>query len=214
MRPARGERVDLVPEGAPRLRIDAGGGLVEQQQLRLVQRRRRRAPAAASSRPTACRPAACAARRGRAARARRRPARARRSRPRMRALNCEILLDGQVLVEREVLGHVAGAALDLPALGDDVEAQSACRCRCPGVSRPQSMRSVVVLPEPLGPRKPVIRPSSTWIEKSLTTRRPPNDLFRPSDVDRDGHGRRQSASTSTGRPGTSRGAVRRAAPRP
>ena len=34
---ARGERVDLVPEGAAGLRIDAGGGLVEQQQLRLVQ---------------------------------------------------------------------------------------------------------------------------------------------------------------------------------
>ena len=34
---AGGERVDLLPELAPRLRIDARGRLVEQQQLRLVE---------------------------------------------------------------------------------------------------------------------------------------------------------------------------------
>src|SRR5436305_473980 len=34
---ARGEAVDLVPEFAPRLGIDAGGGLIEQQKARLVQ---------------------------------------------------------------------------------------------------------------------------------------------------------------------------------
>jgi hypothetical protein len=34
---ARGERVDLLPEFAPRLRVDARGRLVEQQQLRVVQ---------------------------------------------------------------------------------------------------------------------------------------------------------------------------------
>ena len=33
--------------------------------------------------------------------------------------------------------------------------------------------NVVVFPEPLGPRKPQMRPSSTWIETSSTTRRPP-----------------------------------------
>ena len=37
MRPGR-ERMNLVPELAPRLRIDAGGRLVEQQQLRIRQR--------------------------------------------------------------------------------------------------------------------------------------------------------------------------------
>ena len=36
--PVGGERVDLVPELAPRLGIDAGGRLVEQQQLRARQR--------------------------------------------------------------------------------------------------------------------------------------------------------------------------------
>ena len=34
---ARGKRVQLLPEVAPRLRVDAGGRLVEQQQFRLVQ---------------------------------------------------------------------------------------------------------------------------------------------------------------------------------
>ena len=48
--PVGGEPVDLVPELAPRLGVDAGGGLVEQQQLGLVQDRRRPAPGAASSR--------------------------------------------------------------------------------------------------------------------------------------------------------------------
>ena len=38
--PLVGERMDFVPEVAPRLRVDAGGRLVEQQQLGLVQRRR------------------------------------------------------------------------------------------------------------------------------------------------------------------------------
>ena len=32
-----------------------------------------------------------------------------------------------------------------------------------GVSSPHSIRSVVVLPDPLGPRNPQIRPSPTWI---------------------------------------------------
>ena len=48
-----------------------------------------------------------------------------------------------------------------------------------GVSRPQSIRSVVVLPEPLGPRKPQMRPSATWIEKSCTTCLSPKLLFSP-----------------------------------
>ncbi|MNN32941.1 hypothetical protein D3C81_1466780 [compost metagenome] len=34
---ARGKQVQLLPEIAPRLGVDAGGGLVEQQQFRLVQ---------------------------------------------------------------------------------------------------------------------------------------------------------------------------------
>ena len=41
------------------------------------------------------------------------------------------------------------------------------------------MRMVVVLPEPLGPRKPKIVPRLTCIDRSRTTTRPPNDLVRP-----------------------------------
>src|SRR5690606_33743998 len=47
-----------------------------------------------------------------------------------------------------------------------------------GVSRPHIMRIVVVLPEPLGPRKPTISPSRTVIEKWSTTVRPPKRLTR------------------------------------
>src|SRR3569832_1642686 len=49
-----------------------------------------------------------------------------------------------------------------------------------GVSSPQIIRKVVVLPEPFGPRKPVMRPSSTLMVRSLTTRLSPKLLFRPS----------------------------------
>ena len=41
------------------------------------------------------------------------------------------------------------------------------------------MRMVVVLPEPLGPRKPKIVPRLTCIDRLRTTCRPPNDLVRP-----------------------------------
>ena len=64
--PAAGQPMDLVPEFAPRLRVDAGRRLVEQQQLGLVHDAGGRAPAAASSRRTACRQAGPARCRGRA----------------------------------------------------------------------------------------------------------------------------------------------------
>src|ERR1700726_3317573 len=41
------------------------------------------------------------------------------------------------------------------------------------------MRMVVVLPEPLGPRKPKIVPRLTCIERSRTTTLPPDDLVSP-----------------------------------
>ena len=41
-----------------------------------------------------------------------------------------------------------------------------------GVSNPQSIRIVVVLPLPFGPKKPKIWPRSTRIAKSSTTARP------------------------------------------
>src|SRR5262245_51843107 len=47
-----------------------------------------------------------------------------------------------------------------------------------GVSNPHNILSVVVFPDPFGPRNPVMRPRGTWMEKSFTTRLSPNDLLR------------------------------------
>ena len=44
---------------------------------------------------------------------------------------------------------------------------------------PSSMRRVVVLPAPLGPRKPVTRPGTTVNETSWTATTEPNLLVRP-----------------------------------
>ena len=107
-----GERVDLVPELAPRLGIDAGGRLVEQQQLRLGQdagaEREPLLPAArqfagelllAAGQPEPLdRLARGAARIGHAIDARD---------------EFQILADREVLVEAEALRHVADLALDL-----------------------------------------------------------------------------------------------------
>jgi hypothetical protein len=49
-----------------------------------------------------------------------------------------------------------------------------------GSERPTSMRMVVVLPAPLGPRKPVTVPGSQRNETSETTVRPPSCLVSPS----------------------------------
>ena len=48
-----------------------------------------------------------------------------------------------------------------------------------GCTSPSSMRKVVVLPEPFGPRKPVTRPGSTVNDRSSTARTGPKVLERP-----------------------------------
>src|SRR5271154_6454999 len=48
-----------------------------------------------------------------------------------------------------------------------------------GCTRPSSMRRVVVLPEPLGPRKPVTRPGSTANERLAPARTGPKGFARP-----------------------------------
>ena len=76
-----------------------------------------------------------------------------------RAEEAQVLLDREIEVERELLAHVAEPVL--PALG------VACVTSRPpkpvmrpavGASRPASMRIVVDLPEPFGPRKPKTPP--------------------------------------------------------
>ena len=65
----------------------------------------------------------------------------------------QVLAHREILIEAEALGHVADMALDLVGLRADVVAEAGA-VPSSGVSRPHSMRMVVVLPEPLGPRKP------------------------------------------------------------
>src|ERR671911_721454 len=55
-----------------------------------------------------------------------------------------------------------------------------------GVTRPSSMRRVVVLPAPLGPRKPVTEPGSTVKLRSSTARTWPKFLDRPDTTIRPG----------------------------
>ena len=65
----------------------------------------------------------------------------------------EVLLDGQVFVEAEALGHVTDLALDLGRFRR-ISRPRQLPLPSSGVSRPQSMRMNVVLPLPFGPRKP------------------------------------------------------------
>src|SRR3990172_13429609 len=48
-----------------------------------------------------------------------------------------------------------------------------------GSTMPQAMRKVVVLPAPLGPKRPTISPGNTSKSTPSTTRRLPYDLTRP-----------------------------------
>ena len=57
-------------------------------------------------------------------------------------------------------------------------------------TRPSSIRRVVVLPEPLGPRKPVTRPAATSKLRSSTARTAPKLLGQASHLDGRGHVRR------------------------
>ena len=166
--PRAARRVDLVPEVAPRLGIDPGGGLVEQQQVAA-----RAGWQAASARrcfqPPESSPASwlAARRSGPGGPAPRRPARRRSVEAVDAGHELQVLGDGQVLVERELLGHVAGAPLDLARPGRG--------CRSPGTSpSPQSGRQQAAehaqawwsCPSRWGRGSRRSGPASTWIETS------------------------------------------------
>ena len=117
-----GEAVDLVPEFASRLGVDAGGGLVKQEEFRSVhdaggegqtlfpaagEFARELVPARGEAEALE-RGAHGSARVGQAVEA---------------GDEIEVLLDGEVLVERELLSHVADLVLDAPAFGREVEAE-------------------------------------------------------------------------------------------
>ena len=121
--PFRRERMDLVPELAPRLGIDAGGRLVEQQKLRVGQRAgAEREPLLPAARqlarelllaPGEPEPLDHRARR-----------RARIGEPIEPRDEFEVLAHREVLIEAEALRHVADVALDLVGLGADVVAEA------------------------------------------------------------------------------------------
>src|SRR3954451_24022181 len=49
-----------------------------------------------------------------------------------------------------------------------------------GLTSPSSIRSVVILPAPLGPRKPTTRPTSAVNDRLSTANTEPNRLVRPA----------------------------------
>ena len=117
-----GELVDLAPELAPRLGIDAGGRLVEQQQLGLRQDAgAERQPLLPAARQRAGQLLLAAVQSepldgaARLADGIGQPVHARHE--------LQVLLDREVLIQTEALRHVTDVALDLLVVGADVEAQ-------------------------------------------------------------------------------------------
>ena len=81
----------------------------------------------------------------------------------------QVLDDRQVVVEAELLRHVADLAADRRA-SRMMSRPRQVPLPPSGTSRPHSMRIVVVLPLPLAPRKPQISPAATC--KRQARRRP------------------------------------------
>ena len=151
---ATDQREQALPEIAPALRVDGARRLVEQQQLRVVQRRRgEREPLAlsAAQRAGALRQQALEIELGRELGDARVSRRAREAEdPRHEV---EVLVHGQVVPQREPLRHVAELGAQLLGIARHLVAEHA-HAAGRGSSSPQSMRIVVDLPEPFGPRKP------------------------------------------------------------
>ena len=125
---SRRERMDLFPEAAPRLRIDARGWFVEQQHARLVQHAGGECnallPAAREIAGELC----CALGKAKALQRRIDP-----FAPPVHAIHArdevEVLVDRQVFVEAEALCHVADFALDKCSLAHDVVAERRAAAR-------------------------------------------------------------------------------------
>jgi hypothetical protein len=83
----------------------------------------------------------------------------------------ELLEPGEPVVEPELARQVADAPVDLDRVATSVQTEDGC----PPVGRMKSrtVRIVVVLPAPLGPRYPKISPRSTENVRSTTPRERP-----------------------------------------
>ena len=121
-----GQRVDQVPELAPAVGVDAGRGLVEEEDGRLVQDGAAKGEAllpAAREFGGARMPVVLQPRHGE------HPVLARglliAGQAIDAAVEIDVLLDGEFVVEREPLAHVADARLDLLGVAHDVEARHA-----------------------------------------------------------------------------------------
>ena len=66
----------------------------------------------------------------------------------------EVLVAGEVLVDRGELPGEADPPADRVGIGDDVEPEHARRLPPSGLSSVASTRTIVVLPAPFGPRRP------------------------------------------------------------
>ena len=114
----------------------------------------------------------------------------------------EILLDRQILVEREALGHIAGPPLHLPGLGNDVEAERLSLAAVGGektAKHAQGRR----LPRPVGAEE-AGDPALVYLDREiLDDPAAVERLVETADVDRDAHRRSPIGTTSTGNPGTS-----------
>ena len=151
-----GKLVDHAPERAARERIDAGGGLVEKKDARLVHDRGAECdalfPAAGQAAGDLIAPCPSSPEN---ASTQRFFSSSSFSRHAIDAgEEFEVLLDGEIVIQRELLGHVADALAN--AFGAE-----AARSRRPvpsspveGSSRPQSILMVVVLPAPFAPSSP------------------------------------------------------------
>jgi len=76
-------------------------------------------------------------------------------------------------VERDVLARQADSAAHLFTLRNDVIAGH------PGLASVARMRTIVVLPAPLGPSRARMQPAGTATSTSSRTRSEPKDLVRP-----------------------------------
>ena len=82
----------------------------------------------------------------------------------------EVLAGAQVWVEARRLDEARDALERARAAAHRVAAEQLHRCPRVGVIRPSAMRSVVVLPAPLGPRKPYTSPVRTFRSMWSTAR--------------------------------------------
>ena len=118
------------------------------------------------------------------------------------AEEADVLIDGQQLVEREPLRHVADAPLHAFGIARRRRCRRPARVPDVGRSSPHSMRMVVDLPAPLLPRKPKISPRAT-VERQVVDgderAEPPGQVPDLDGVRRRRQARRPAASWLSGR---------------